>query len=301
MGASSATRPSRRRTAPRLQAVHTKDLGDGGSADTRRSLTEVTTESATVGTFAPANVEKGSIPFRDGRLESGVVANEARGPGGWRPGSSGRGGVGTGVSARRDGALMFQVRIHGRGGQGAVTAAELLSVAAFADGRCAQAFPSFGSERNGAPVESFCRIDDDQIRSREPVSEPDALIVLDVTLIHQVDLFSGLCPQGFVLVNTSRSLEELGLGSLSTRIHADRIQTCPATELALAELGRPLPNAALLGGFAAQTGQVSIGSVEAAVRQRFVGPVADGNVNAARAAYHLVELARKESVGAASD
>ena len=87
---------------------------------------------------------------------------------------------------------MFQVRIHGRGGQGVVTAAELLSMAAFAEGRHSQAFPSFGSERMGAPVVSFCRIDDRPIRTREPVMAPDALVIQDVTLLHQVDLFAGL-------------------------------------------------------------------------------------------------------------
>ena len=87
---------------------------------------------------------------------------------------------------------MFQVRIHGRGGQGVVSGAEMLSVAAFLEGRYAQAFPSFGSERMGAPVMAFCRIDDKEIRLREPVLEPDALIVQDATLLHQVDLFSGL-------------------------------------------------------------------------------------------------------------
>ena len=86
---------------------------------------------------------------------------------------------------------MFQVRIHGRGGQGVVTAAELLSVAAFLEGREAQAFPTFGSERTGAPVVAFCRIDDTVIRVREPISEPDAVIVQDPTLLHQVDLFGG--------------------------------------------------------------------------------------------------------------
>ena len=89
---------------------------------------------------------------------------------------------------------MFQVRIHGRGGQGVVTAAEMLSLAAFDEGRHAQAFPSFGSERNGAPVVSFCRIDDRPIRLREPVSAPDALIIQDPTLLHQVDVFAGLRP-----------------------------------------------------------------------------------------------------------
>jgi len=91
-----------------------------------------------------------------------------------------------------------------------VTAAEILSVAAFAEGRHAQAFPSFGSERTGAPVVSYCRIDDVPIRTREPVMEPDAVIVQDVTLIHQVDLFSGLSNEGYVLINTSRSFSELG-------------------------------------------------------------------------------------------
>src|SRR5690348_1607965 len=98
--------------------------------------------------------------------------------------------------------VMFQVRIHGRGGQGVVTAAELLSVAAFSEGRHAQAFPTFGSERTGAPVVAFCRIDDREIRLREPISEPDALIVQDPTLLHQVDLFAGLDPTGYLLINT---------------------------------------------------------------------------------------------------
>ena len=89
---------------------------------------------------------------------------------------------------------MFQVRFHGRGGQGVVTAAELLASAAFGEDRHAQAFPSFGSERMGAPVMSFCRIDDKPIRTHEPVTEPDALIIQDPTLLHQADLKGcGLC------------------------------------------------------------------------------------------------------------
>src|SRR5688572_21782170 len=98
---------------------------------------------------------------------------------------------------------MFEVRIHGRGGQGVVTAAELLSVAAFGEGRHAQAFPSFGSERTGAPVVAFCRIDDVPIRTREPIGEPDALIVQDPTLLHQVAVFDGLRPDGYVLINSA--------------------------------------------------------------------------------------------------
>src|SRR6476659_7268400 len=143
---------------------------------------------------------------------------------------------------------MFAVRIHGRGGQGAVTAAELLSVAAFDEGRHAQAFPTFGSERTGAPVVSFCRIDDRPIRLREPITEPDAVIVQDPTLLHQVDLFAGLGPDGYLLVNTGRTFAELGLGEFVSALRPERLLTVPATELAREYLGRPLPNAALLGG-----------------------------------------------------
>jgi pyruvate ferredoxin oxidoreductase gamma subunit len=189
---------------------------------------------------------------------------------------------------------MFQVRIHGRGGQGVVTAAEILSVAAFNEGRHAQAFPSFGSERTGAPVVSFCRIDDREIRTREPVMEPDAVIVQDVTLINQVDLFSGLVSSGFVLVNTSRTYDDIGLGELAHRLQSDHLLTCAATELALEHFGRPLPNAALLGGFAALTQQVSLDAIVAAIREHFTGIVGERNGAAASAAFTMVTRAREE-------
>ena len=183
---------------------------------------------------------------------------------------------------------MFQVRIHGRGGQGVVSAAEMLSVAAFDEGRHAQAFPSFGSERMGAPVVAFCRIDDREIRLREPVVLPDALIVQDPTLLHQVDLFAGLVPEGYVLVNSTRDFEALGLADFLRGFRAERCRTVPATELAMKSVGRPLPNAALLGGFAAMTGQVSIEAVCRAIRGKFPGRVGEANVIAALAAYESV-------------
>jgi pyruvate ferredoxin oxidoreductase gamma subunit len=186
---------------------------------------------------------------------------------------------------------MFEVRIHGRGGQGVVTAAELLSVAAFTEQRHAQAFPSFGSERTGAPVVSFCRIGDSEIRVREPIVEPDALIVQDATLLHQVDVFGGLKPDGYVLINSARTLEELGIDTLADSFRRERLVTVPATDLAREHLGRPLPNAALLGAFAALTGAVSIESVAAAIHGRFDGPVGDANVAAARAAFALGQAA----------
>jgi pyruvate ferredoxin oxidoreductase gamma subunit len=184
---------------------------------------------------------------------------------------------------------VFQVRIHGRGGQGVVAAAEILSMAAFDEGRYAQAFPSFGSERMGAPVVSYCRIDDGPIRTHEPIAEPDALIVQGATLVHQVDLFRGLTGEAYVLVNTSKTFEELGLADFAARFPPGRLLTCPATALALEHVGRPLPNAALLGGFAALTERVSLGALERAVGERFAGAVGAANAAAARAAYVYVE------------
>jgi pyruvate ferredoxin oxidoreductase gamma subunit len=182
---------------------------------------------------------------------------------------------------------MFQIRLHGRGGQGVVSGAEMLSVAAFLEGRYAQAFPSFGSERMGAPVMAFCRVDDKEIRLREPVLEPDALIVQDPTLLHQVDLFSGLKPRGRVLINSTRSFADLGLTGLTQGERALRLTSLPATEIALKHVGRALPNAALLGGFAAVTGLIALASVLAAIREKFPGPVAEKNVAAAKEAFEL--------------
>ena len=196
---------------------------------------------------------------------------------------------------------MFQVRIHGRGGQGVVTAAEILSVAAFDEGRQAQAFPSFGSERMGAPVVSFCRIDDREIRTREPVMAPDAVIIQDVTLINQVDLFSGLSPVGYVLINTSRTFEELDLADLFTRFPREHLVTCPATEIALASFGRPLPNAALLGAFAALTSQVTLSAVQVAIRDHFAGAVGERNAEAAAAAFDTVTAYEEELARAATN
>jgi pyruvate ferredoxin oxidoreductase gamma subunit len=188
---------------------------------------------------------------------------------------------------------MFQVRFHGRGGQGAVTAAELLATAAFTEGRYAQAFPSFGSERMGAPVMSFCRIDDKPIRTREPVTEPDALIIQDATLLHQADLFAGLGADGYLLINSAHTFAELGLDDFVRGFRQDRLLVVPATSLALTHLGRPLPGAPLLGGFAAASGVVSLDSVAAAIRERFTGKVAEGNVAAASAAFAFVTDERK--------
>ena len=189
---------------------------------------------------------------------------------------------------------MFQIRIHGRGGQGVVSGAELLSIAAFLEGRHAQAFPSFGSERMGAPVMAFCRIDDKPIRLREPVLAPDALIIQDATLLHQVDLFAGLPIGGFVLINSKRTVDAMGLTGFARGVQQYRIHTLPATELALKHVGRPVPNVPLLAGFAALSWTIRLESVAMAIRQKFPPALADRNVAAANEAYALASLVRQE-------
>ncbi len=180
---------------------------------------------------------------------------------------------------------MFQIRIHGRGGQGVVSGAEMLSVAAFLEGKHAQAVPSFGSERMGAPVVSFCRIDDKEIRLREPVLEPDALIVQDPTLFSAIDVFTGLVPHGYVLINTGRSVEDLGIAEAVNDLPPRHVCCVPATELALEYVKRPVPNAALLGAMAAVTGVIQMDAVTKAIANKFPGPVGEANIAAANAAY----------------
>ena len=173
----------------------------------------------------------------------------------------------------------------------------MLSTAAFIEGKYAQAFPSFGSERMGAPVVSFCRIDEREIRAHEPIAEPDAVIVQDPTLLHQVKVFSGLGSDGYILINSGRSFDDLGLGEFVRQFRHERLLTVPAADIARERLGRPLPNTVLLGSFAALGGLISRESVAAAIREKFSGPVADKNIEAAEAAFDYVaremsELAR---------
>lgn len=188
---------------------------------------------------------------------------------------------------------MFQVRIHGRGGQGVVTGAEMMSIAAFLGGRHAQAFPSFGSERTGAPVVAFCRMDDKEIRLREPIMQPDAIIIQDPTLLHQVDVLSGLKKDGYILINSTRSFEDMGLGDFVKGFNPERLLTVPASELAMKHVGRAVPNVPLLGAFAALGGLISLDAVQKAVDQKFSGAVAKGNHAAAKEAYDIV-MAQEE-------
>lgn len=178
---------------------------------------------------------------------------------------------------------MIEIRIHGRGGQGSVTAAELLAVAAFDDGREAQAFPAFGVERRGAPVMAFCRISDGPIRIRSQIYEPDYVIVQDPTLLETVDVLAGLKHDGTVLVNSEHAASELNLDTSA------RVVTFPATQIALEELGRPIMNTAIMGGFSGVSGAISFEAIERSIRHRFPGELGDRNVRAARRAYDLMK------------
>ena len=178
---------------------------------------------------------------------------------------------------------MIEIRIHGRGGQGNVAAAELLSIAAFKDGKFAQAFPSFGAERIGAPVQAFVRIDDKKIRTREEVRTPDYLIVQDSFLIGAVPVLDGIKPDGLILVNSDETPEDLNIKTTA------RVETIPATEVALEIIGRPIPNAIMIGAFCSLTGLVSIGAVQEAIMEKFPGRVGENNVAALERAVEIME------------
>ena len=174
---------------------------------------------------------------------------------------------------------MKEIRIHGRGGQGAVLAAELLVKATFEDHNYGQAFPAFGGERRGAPVQAFIRIDDHPIRLRYRVTSPDWIIVLDPSLLDMVDVMQGLLPEGLVMINSEKPPSSLGWTQ-------EAFVCCiPATRIAIEVLGQPLVNSALLGAFSAATGAVSLAAVQKSFRQRFPGEAGEKNCRAAQAAY----------------
>ncbi|HII84635.1 MAG TPA: pyruvate ferredoxin oxidoreductase subunit gamma [Methanobacterium subterraneum] len=174
---------------------------------------------------------------------------------------------------------MIEIRFHGRGGQGAVTAAEILAKAAFEDGKYCQAFPFFGAERKGAPVMAFSRINDKPIRRRYQVYNPDHVLVLDETLLEAVDVLSGLKSGGKVIINTK---EDLKLGD------AD-VYTIDATGIALDTLGVPIVNTVMLGAFAKVIGEVSLDSIIKITKETFPGKIGEKNAEAAKIAFEKVE------------
>jgi len=180
------------------------------------------------------------------------------------------------------GQKLKEIRIHGRGGQGSVTAAELIAVAAFEDGKWSQAFPYFGTERRGAPVTAFARISDKKIRVRSQIYEPDYVIVQDPSLLSVVDVASGIKKDGLIIVNSEKDPSELKMDTNAT------VKTIDATTLAIKILGVPIVNTALLGAFAGASGQIRLESVSKAIKDRFPGKIGEKNVEAVKQAYEMM-------------
>jgi 2-oxoacid:acceptor oxidoreductase gamma subunit (pyruvate/2-ketoisovalerate family)/2-oxoacid:acceptor oxidoreductase delta subunit (pyruvate/2-ketoisovalerate family) len=175
----------------------------------------------------------------------------------------------------------MEIRFHGRGGQGAVTGVRLLATALYHEGKFTQGIPMYGTERRGAPVVSFLRIDEGRIHERDLVHEPDMVIVLDPLLGKTVAVTEGLKKGGLVLINHPRGGLETGIGG------PFKVATVDATKVAMETLGRPITNTAILGAFAKITGMVSLKSLEETARHQWSGRIAEQNINAMKKAYEL--------------
>ena len=180
---------------------------------------------------------------------------------------------------------MKQIRIHGRGGQGVVTAAELIAIAAFNDNKESQAFPSFGVERTGAPIEAFARIDKLPIRTREHVQTPDILIIQDPTLLTAIDVSKGCNDKTIVILNTTKNKKNIKLS-----LPEKNIFVIDATKIALDEIGKNIVNTVILGAFAKITEIITLESLKKAIKQKFAEKgekIINKNINAINKAYNL--------------
>ena len=179
---------------------------------------------------------------------------------------------------------MKEIRIHGRGGQGSLVLAQFMAIAALENGKYGQAFPFLGGggERRGKPIMAFCRLDDQPIRVRSRITEPDYVIVQDATILKEVDVQKGLKPDGLILINTDKNLSSLGLNT------SNAVATS-AEELARRILGRPIINTALLGTFAGVSRELSLESVLQAVRKKFPGELGEKNAQVVAESYRQVQ------------
>ena len=180
-----------------------------------------------------------------------------------------------------DTAQLIEIRWHGRGGQGAVTSAELLAQAAISEGKYAHAFPSFGPERRGAPVLAFVRIDSKEpIRIRAEITQPDVVVVLDPRLIQVVNVTSGLKDRGMLIVNTKRAPQDIK----SEFENKWGLATVDAMRIARETLGVPITNTTMVGALVRATGVVRLESLFEPLKHRF-GRLAERNINAMKRAY----------------
>ncbi len=175
-----------------------------------------------------------------------------------------------------------EVRWHGRGGQGAWTASELLARAAIHEGKYIQSFPEFGPERMGAPVKAYTRISDEPIRLHCAVYNPNLAIVMDPTLLATVPVTKGLGEKGILMLNSPKEPEKI---KEELKMTEGTVWTVPATEIAMRILGRLITNTAMLGAVTRATGIVEMDSIEKAVKDRFPGPLAEKNMGVIKEAY----------------
>ncbi|MDD4363941.1 MAG: 2-oxoacid:acceptor oxidoreductase family protein [Atribacterota bacterium] len=185
---------------------------------------------------------------------------------------------------------IIEVRWHGRGGQGAVTASKLLATSAIAEGKYIQAFPEYGPERMGAPIQSFTRISDEPIKIHCHVTTPDMVVVLDPTLISSIDITEGLNDNGVIVINADINPVDI---RKKLRLKGRRVFTVDASRIALEELGKPLPNTPMIGALIKATNLLQLENVIADIKKNFGGKfsqkVVDGNVNAIKRAYQEVK------------
>jgi len=181
---------------------------------------------------------------------------------------------------------MHEIRVHGRGGQGAVTSAELIAIAAIDTGRFAQAFPSFGPERRGAPVVAFCRVDERKINIRAKVYNPDVVIVLDPGLVALLDPTEGMKEGGILIMNTRKTPEEVETSKGS----AIRVATVDANRIAIEEVGRPIVNTTMIGAFIKATGLIAIDDIKEPLLERFGSKLGERNLKALERAYNEVVI-----------
>jgi len=175
---------------------------------------------------------------------------------------------------------MIEIRFPRRGGQGVVTSAYILATAAFKDGKYCQSFPFFGTERRGAPVTAFTRIDDKFVRTREQIYNPDYVVILDPTLLDVVDVTEGLKDNGRFIINTNKKI------NLKTKA---KIKTVDATDIALKVIGKPFVNMPMIGAFVGATGIVNLNSVFEAIKERFPPQVAEKNIQAVKETYEKIK------------
>jgi len=174
---------------------------------------------------------------------------------------------------------MIEIRIHGRGGQGSVTAAYLLATAAFYEGYQAQAFPHFGVERRGAPVQAYVRISKKSIRLREHVYHPEVLIIQDPMLLDSVDILQGAHKDTKIIINSEKSIKELSLPENF------KILSIPAVKIALETIGKPIINTAMMGAFGGVFDLINFASIRKAICENFPPALAKVNIQAANTAY----------------